>query len=259
LILAVRSVAKGKRVAQEFRAKYPNATIEVWELEMSDYDSVIAFSKRVAAEFDNNSSAVEAEPKEHQQRKKARLDIAVLNAGMTGATFTKDKKTGHCEVVQVNYLSTMLLSVLLMPVVRDEAGVNPGRLCIVGSGASHMAKLPNRHKRPFLASFDDPAVQPWEPAERYFASKALGMLFFVRLIDYLPSPDELVVNLVDPGYCKGTDLHRDAKGLMRIMLSATKELTGRPLEDGAWTYVDAAVVKGKESHGCFVMDWDIRP
>ncbi|KAF2243051.1 NAD(P)-binding protein [Trematosphaeria pertusa] len=28
---------------------------------------------------------------------------------------------------------------------------------------------------------------------------------------------------------------------------------------GAWMYVDAAVVKGAESHGCFVMDWSLCP
>jgi hypothetical protein len=31
------------------------------------------------------------------------------------------------------------------------------------------------------------------------------------------------------------------------------------VEVGSSTYVDAAVVKGKESHGCYVMDWKILP
>ncbi|KXX77079.1 WW domain-containing oxidoreductase, partial [Madurella mycetomatis] len=248
LILAVRSTDKGERVARELRAAYPRAEVDVWELEMADYDSVTRFALRVGEEFSNTRTDG-----------KKRLDIAVLNAGMARAEFTRNAKTGHCDVVQVNYLSTFLLAMLMMPVLRDRAGERPGRLSIVNSGGTYMAKLPNRGKKPFLASFDDLAVQPWDAGERYFSSKVLGMLFFVKLLEYLPPAEELVVNLVDPGYCKGTDLHRDATGLASAVVSLSKTLTARSLEDGAWTYVDAAVVKGKESHGCFVMDWEIRP
>ncbi|KAK4120925.1 NAD(P)-binding protein [Parathielavia appendiculata] len=254
LILAVRNLAKGEKAAAGLRAKHPRATVEVWELEMSDYDSVLAFAQRVDGEF---SSTAAAEAGGSTDRK--RLDIAVLNAGMVAAEFTRNRKTAHCEVVQVNYLSTFLLAMLLMPVMRDREGKNPGRLSIVNSGGVYAAKLPNRHKRPFLASFDDLAVQPWDAMERYFSTKILGMLFMVKLLDYLPSADELVMNLVDPGFCKGTELHREGKGLLGAVMSMAKSLTGRELEDGAWTYVDAAVVQGKESHGCFIMDWDIRP
>jgi NAD(P)-dependent dehydrogenase (short-subunit alcohol dehydrogenase family) len=162
-------------------------------------------------------------------------------------------------VVQVNYLGTFLLAMLLLPVLRDREAKRPGRLSIVGSGGVFAAKLPNRDKRPFLKSFDDLAVQPWDATERYFSSKVLGMLFFVRLMEHLPGADEVVVNIVDPGFCKGTELHREASGLVSAVMSISKALTGRSLVDGAWTYVDAAVVKGKESHGCFVMDWEIRP
>jgi hypothetical protein len=72
-------------------------------------------------------------------------------------------------------------------------------------------------------------------------------------------PKDVIANIVDPGYCKGSGLHRDAKGLMGLVLSLSKKLTGRTLDEGAWAYVDAAVVKGEESSGCFVMDWEIRP
>ncbi|KAK4101123.1 NAD(P)-binding protein [Parathielavia hyrcaniae] len=251
MILAVRNPAKGEKAAAELRAKHPRATVEVWELEMSEYDSILAFARRVDGEFSNTSSTAAGGKK--------RLDIAILNAGMVSTEFSLNKKTGHCEVVQVNYLSTFLLAILLLPVMRDREGKNAGRMSIVNSGGVYMAKLPNRHKRPFLASFDDLAVQPWDVMERYFSTKVLGMLFMVRLLDYLPPADEVVVNLVDPGLCKGTELHRDVKGLFSAIMATAKSLTARELEDGAWTYVDAAVAQGKESHGCFVMDWEICP
>lgn len=35
-------------------------------------------------------------------------------------------------------------------------------------------------------------------------------------------------------------------------------IMGRSVKAGASTYLDAAVVRGKESHGCFLMDWELR-
>ncbi|EON99393.1 putative short-chain dehydrogenase reductase family protein [Phaeoacremonium minimum UCRPA7] len=86
----------------------------------------------------------------------------------------------------------------------------------------------------------------------------LGHLFFVRMLEYL-NADDVIVNLVEPGMCKGSGLHRDISGGAGVFLDVYKSLTGRKPEDGAWTYVDAAVVKGKESHGSFCMDWEIHP
>jgi NAD(P)-dependent dehydrogenase (short-subunit alcohol dehydrogenase family) len=248
LILAVRSPEKGARVAAQFRSEFPSATIDVWPLEMTSYESVQALARRAAAEFSGGK----------------RLDIAILNAAIVRPKLNVVESTGHCDVIQVNYLSTVLLAILLLPVLRrkptsGKTASSPGRLTIVNSGTAYQAKLPNRNKRPFLASFDDP--KSWAAFEQYPASKALAHLFMVRLLDHLPAgiEDEVIVNLVDPGYCKGTGLHRDAKGIVAFMLELSKTLTARSLVDGAWTYIDAVVTKGKESHGCFVMDWEIRP
>lgn len=248
LILAVRSADKGERVAADFRREFPSAIVEVWSLEMTSYESILALVKRASTEFSNGK----------------RLDIAILNAAVVRTKLTVAESTGHCDVIQVNYLSTALLAILLLPILRhkgndDKAFSAPGRLTIVNSGTSYAARLPNRAKRPFLSSFDDPKT--WSSMEQYPASKALGHLFLLRLMDHLPQgfEDEVIVNLVDPGYCKGSALHRDAKGVVGFIIELSKTLTARSLPDGAWTYVDATVVKGKESHGCFVMDWEIFP
>ena len=67
------------------------------------------------------------------------------------------------------------------------------------------------------------------------------------------------MNLVESGMTKGTGLNRDV--LRVIALLATPMVAGisRSVRDGASTYLDAVLVKGKESHGCFIMDWEIRP
>ncbi|KAB5542962.1 hypothetical protein GE09DRAFT_1134084 [Coniochaeta sp. 2T2.1] len=206
---------------------------------MTSYDSILAFVKR--CETDLN-----------------RLDIAILNAGLMHLEFVKSE-TGHEEIMQVNYLSTFLLAILMLPACKAKApGGTPGRLTIVSSGTALFAKLPNRDMRPFLKSFDDTDKYSFHPPERYFNSKMLGHMFFVRLLKYL-NPEEVVVNLVEPGMVKGTGLHRDAKGMVGWVLAAWKGFWGRTLDDGAWAYIDAAVVKGRESHGCFLMDWRVHP
>ncbi|OKL57911.1 hypothetical protein UA08_06444 [Talaromyces atroroseus] len=239
LILAVRSVEKGKSVAEKFLLDYPTAKVEVWHLEMTSYNSIQAFCRRVQADL-------------------PRLDITILNAGAIKGEFGLCS-TGHEEVIQVNYLSTFLLAILMLPMAKDKAPLGtPGRLTIVSSGVALWAKMPNRNERPLLSSFDDTKVLPWDPVERYFSSKMLGHLFFVRMLEYL-NADDVIVNMVEPGMCKGSELHRDVTGGAGIFLDIYKGLTGRKPENGAWTYVDACVVKGKESHGCFCMDWKIHP
>lgn len=245
LIIAVRNLPKGESAATQLREAYPAAKVDVWPLEMASYPSIQAFVARVDSEL-------------------LRLDFAILNAGLMKPTFSVCAATGHEETIQVNFLSTFLLAILMLPLCKAKAPESqPGRLTIVSSGTALTAKFPNRSQRPLLASFDtvDPkglSGTTWDPTDRYFTSKMLGHLLFVRLLDFLRAED-VVVNLVEPGMCKSSDLHRDVGGPIGVFLEGWKNLCGRKPQDGAWTYVDAAVVKGPESHGCFLMDWEIHP
>ncbi|KAB8068898.1 hypothetical protein BDV29DRAFT_161945 [Aspergillus leporis] len=148
----------------------------------------------------------------------SRLDIIIiLIAGLGNLKFAVVPSTGHEEVMQVNYFSTVLLCILLLPVLKGKAAtISPGR----------------------LTSYDNPKTFDWN--EQYSASKLLAHMFLWKLVDYV-STDDVVVNLIDPGLVKGTDLQREASG------------------KGASTYLDAALVKGKESHGCYIMNWQFRP
>lgn len=51
----------------------------------------------------------------------SRLDIVILNARVFGSGFNIVPETGHENSVQVNYLSTMLLSILLLPVLKIKS------------------------------------------------------------------------------------------------------------------------------------------
>jgi NAD(P)-dependent dehydrogenase (short-subunit alcohol dehydrogenase family) len=238
LIIAVRSLKRGKDAASKLCLEFPKAKIEVWELEMSSYDSIQTFVRRVEKDL-------------------TRLDIAILNAGLVKSKFEIVESTSHEETIQVNYLSTVLLSILLLPSLKTKSTPSePGRLTIISSGTALFAKFPNRNQVPLLAFFDDKTK--WDADERYPSSKILGHYFMAKFADYV-DPKDVIVNLADPGLCKGSDLFREASGIQSIFWGIVKALFARTVEVGSSTYIDAAMVKGKESHGCYVMDWKILP
>jgi NAD(P)-dependent dehydrogenase (short-subunit alcohol dehydrogenase family) len=238
LVMAVRSTTKGESAAAKLRKQYPNAVISVWQLDMASYDSVRAFVARADLEL-------------------SRLDIAILNAGMGFGGFEIVSATGHEETIQVNYLSTMLLAILLLPVLKSKSPPgSPGRLTMSTAMLSITAKFANKNENPLLPSFDDKKY--FDSMDIYSTSKLLGQLFVWKLTDFV-SADDVVVNLVEPGFVKGTELHSDMSVAGRAFMKLFKATTARTVKVGASTYLDASILKGKESHGCVLMNWGIAP
>ena len=238
LIMGVRSITKGESAAAKLRGQYPDATISVWQLDMTSYDSIRAFATQVNNEL-------------------SRLDIAILNAGMGFKEFTIVPSTGHEETLQVNYLSTMLLAVLLLPILKNKSPTgSPGRLTISTAMLSITAKFSNKHEIPLLPSFDDKRF--FDLMDIYSTSKLLGQMFIWKLTDIVSAQD-VVVNLVEPGFVKGTELHSDRPAVTKLFMGLFKAAAARTVKVGASTYIDATVVKGKESHGCVLMNWQISP
>lgn len=239
LIITSRDQQRGDEAVQKLRAEHPAATVEAWVLDMCTYDSVQAFVKRADTQL-------------------SRLDIAILNAGRSRLKFNLIRDTGHEENVQVNYLSTMLLTILLLPVMKVRASPGrPGRISIVSSGTVLSSTFPNRSCVPVLLSFDDPKTCP-SGLEAYTTSKLLGHMFVYMLVEHV-SPDDVIVNLVDPGGTKGTGLGRDLPKAVQAVALPIAGWISRTVEDAAHTYLNAAISRGKESHGCFIMDAEIRP
>lgn len=240
LVVAVRSVEKGKAAATQLRLANPEAKIDVWVLDMESYDSIQAFVAKCNAEL-------------------PRIDYTILNAGLQPIIFNTVPSTGHEIAIQVNHISTALLTILLLPVLKAKASPNNiPRLTVINSLTTRLCKFPNRDQRPLLPSFDDPKITPWDPQERYGVSKLLSELFLVKLADIVKS-DDVIINMVDPGLTKGTGLSRDATGLMQIGAKVFFGIAGRPVDRGAATYVDGLLGHGKESHGCFLMNTEISP
>lgn len=240
LVMAVRSVSKGEAAAASFRQAYPDCKVEVWELDMLSYPSIQAFAERC--------------------KTLPKLDIAILNAGVGSGNESRiNSLTGHEETIQVNYLSTALLSLLLLPILATGPSSHPNepkRLTIVGSGTAYFAAFPNRNADPLLASFDVPFSGLSAGSERYSVSKLLVCILVHELSQHVPA-DKVIVNTVEPGLTAGTALHRDFTGAGKYIMAGMKKVSARSTEEAAWTYIDAAAVHGKESHGGMIMFWEV--
>ncbi|KAK8072971.1 short-chain dehydrogenase/reductase family protein [Apiospora saccharicola] len=230
LILAVRSRAKGDVAAEVLRHEFPHAQIEVWILDMEDPKSVSAFAVKCDQDL-------------------GRIDIVILNAGVQNKDAVVSAKTGNEQTFQVNYLSTVMLATLLLPILKAKAGPagKPARLTVVTSTTAYFADFD--HERPILLQF---GADKYDPTKWYAREKLLQMIF-VRNLSTLMDPDQVIINTVCPGLVGETEIWRtlNTKIILRYLFSAYFTLFGRSLAEGASTYVHAVVVAGRESHGGF--------
>jgi NAD(P)-dependent dehydrogenase (short-subunit alcohol dehydrogenase family) len=240
VILAVRNEAKGEAARQGLsrgRDLKPG-TIEVWKLDLSSYDSIIAFAERA--------------------KSLERLDLAILNAGIFKVSEVFHPTTGYEEDVQINYLSNMLLITLLLPILVDKKrSTTPGRIVLVNSDMSGWAKFEERSASPLLPAFKQKTAN-WDMSERYGTSKLLGQLFLVELTKRVAS-SIVTVTCCNPGMCYGTALSHEGPAIARGAFWVIQHIIGRSCSVGARTYVHAAVTLGEEAHGQYVEDRTLHP
>ncbi|KAI0483715.1 retinol dehydrogenase 12 [Xylaria cf. heliscus] len=240
LIIAVRSQSKGDKAAEGLRKEFPRANVSVWLLDMVSYKSIAAFAEKC--------------------KSLPRIDIVILNAGLTsGNAFVPVKDTGHETSFQVNYISTVLLTILLLPILKSKriAGSKPPVISVVTSDTAYWGSIETQG--PILAQLGK--AEEYVPFAWYEKAKLLQQFFVSKLAEEVSSGD-VIVNLANPGLCAGTAFGQDREGFSAIAIlffNLFKGLNARSAETGASTYVDAAVVKGEESHGSYVSDWAIRP
>lgn len=248
LILAVRNEKSGQAAAQKLLASRKDGPqkVEVWKLDLSEYSSVTAFVERVG-------------------QLEARPDIIVLNAGLLCAKPTINTSTGHDEDIQVNYLSTVLLLVLLLPILKKKpsaatATKNPvPHVSVVTSVMTHWAKFTERNTEPLLPAFDGEASPDWNMEERYSVSKLLALFFMSELIRRVPH-DVAVINAPAPGLCYGSGFMRQTAGTVSgFLIGVFYRVFGHSCIVGASQVVAAAVRAGPESHGQFMENGRLRP
>ncbi|KAI0132907.1 hypothetical protein BJ170DRAFT_719061 [Xylariales sp. AK1849] len=222
LILAVRSIEKGEEAASPLRKLYSTAKIDVWYLDMDSYESIRAFARKCAT--------------------LPRLDMAILSAGIMNVELEVNSSTGHEEMFQVNYLSTALLALVLLPILKRKtpSGAS-GRLTLVASGAALIAKLELLYGQEEI---------------RY--DQGVGIDAHAQL-SKMTKAEDTVINVVDPTFTPGTSFFRNLPFFLRLFAWPLTKLLGTSVNNAAWRYIDAAVSRGKESHGSFVSDWELHP
>lgn len=239
LIMAVRDEKKGEVARETLTAAKSSASqsIEVWKLDYASYDSVVAFARRA-------------------EGLQPRLNIAVLNAGVNRGSFALNPETGHEEDVQTNYLSTVLLTLLLLRTFKQSSSASPsqapGRIVIVSSDTAAWASFAEKDQDPLLPAFDDETR--FSTFDRYATTKLLGQLFVTELARRMPATTA-IVNLANPGLCHGSALNRE-QGLPALIFM---RLLGRSAAVGARSLVSAATEQDARSHGQYIEDCVIRP
>ncbi|KAI1102703.1 NAD(P)-binding protein [Jackrogersella minutella] len=240
LIMAVRSQTRGDAAAAKLRKEFPDLTVSVWLVDMESYDSITAFVRRCGT--------------------LPRIDIVLLNAGLRTDSFQLHKSTRHEQGFQVNYLSTCLLAILLLPVLKSKRsplpGTQPPHLSIVTSDTAYWA--PPFKAGPILPQFDVP--EEFEPMKTYPRSKLLQHIFVSKLAEYV-NADDVIINTSNPGLCKGTEFGSNAtmSTIGYAIFWVFQTVNARTVEAGTSAILDAVVAKGKESHGSYVSDWTIQP
>ncbi|KAF4447748.1 hypothetical protein F53441_8767 [Fusarium austroafricanum] len=238
LIIAVRNQTRGDAAAQKLRKDFPRAKIEVSIVDMASYKSIQNFVKWC-----------ETLP---------RLDIAILNAGLSRPAFERSDESKHEMTSQINYLSTALLAILLVPVLKTKCGTSgPAHLAVVGSDTSYWAEWTGTSDSVWSV-VDDPSG--WSSNGAYATSKLLLIMFVGKVSEYV-SPEEVIVNFPNPGACRGTEFGSGGKRsvIEQFYMAIAKPIVGRAVSTGARSYIDAVAVKGKESHGSFVGEGRIKP
>ncbi|TVY39467.1 Short chain dehydrogenase [Lachnellula occidentalis] len=221
LILACRSPEKGETARQEILASSRLSSpgkVYVWQLDMAEHSSVLAFGKRI-----NNLT---------------RLDSFIANAGIDAAQFVRAE--GHESTLTVNVISTLLVAMLVISRLREsskELG-KPSHLVFTGSVVHVNAKhshLCKPKQGQMFKNLDDENMA--DMANRYPLSKLVLLLGFRKLAEEIsrsepePGQTSVISNFVHPGYCK-TDLFKSNDGGIggRLLLLLSVDLLKRVVE-----------------------------
>ncbi|CAN8106109.1 unnamed protein product [Discula destructiva] len=235
LIIAVRSMEKGRAAQAKLQAAVGRTleadAIEIWTLDLSIYSSVVEFAER--------SKGLQ------------RLDIVILNVGIYPATQNFNETTKHDEMIQVNYLSTALLAILLLPVCKSKKESQSTRMTFVSSEVASWTNFSEKKERPLLAALDKPGN--FSLLDCMMVSKLLGQFFVAKLATLVPQ-SVAVINAVSPAGVHDTGFNREhEKGVAQAIGKWIQRRIYYTSEIGARIVVDAAVSSkhGKESHGQF--------
>lgn len=137
VIMAVRSIEKGEEAKTDIEESTKKKDVlEVWKCDLASYASVLAFVARL-----------ENEP---------RLDAVIANASVATGIF--ELAEDNESTITINVISTFLLVLLLLPIMRTSASrwnTEPA-ITIVGSGIHSWINFPEWEESDVLGFMNDP-------------------------------------------------------------------------------------------------------
>jgi len=238
VVLGVRTLSKGEAAAADIVRTCDTSAdrVAVWQLNMSDHDSIKAFAER-ASTLD-------------------RLDAVILNAGVLSMKWSE---IGGVEShIAVNVIGTVLLELLLLPTLQRSAKTTgqPGRMTVVGSDLMYVAQPEDlQTEGPVLEKLNTKGEI--DIGSYYRLSKLLVFYANRRIADEHPVSNQsnVIMTVVTPGACV-SDIFRDDMALaQRVGMAIGMKLLARTTEVGGRTLVNAIKPKmDPGAHGKFVMD-----
>ncbi|KAF5602431.1 short-chain dehydrogenase [Fusarium subglutinans] len=238
VIMGVRDERRGESVRQNLiqEGNLDDDMAQVWKLDLSSYQSIIAFAA--------NAKSLDS------------LNIAILNAGIYKVS-EAFSSTGYEEGIQINYLSNILLLISLLPIIKKNAPAGEtGHICLVSSDTAAWAKFKERTSATLLTAFKKP-MKTWDMGERYGTTKLLGQLFLTALSKRVSS---VTLSCANPGLCGGSsDLAREATGILRLAHKMQCLVLSRTCAVGARTIVHSVTTLHRHAHGHYVEGDKIQP
>ncbi|KAK6211609.1 short-chain dehydrogenase [Colletotrichum tabaci] len=231
VVLAVRSTDKGEAARTDIELTTGRRdVVEVWPLDQSSFDSVKEFAARAD--------------------QLPRLDYVVLNAGV--ATSKRVDAEGWESQVTVNVLSTFLLSLKVLPVLRRTGkthNVTP-KIVIVSSDASQMAKFRERNAEDIYKALNTNKSL----TDRYSTTKLMQVMLARQMAIAADASGKgrVQVTTLNPGLCS-TALFRNIPFPLTLVVKVGLKLLARSAEVGSRCLM-AAAFAGEEAHGRYMSD-----
>ncbi|KAF5503312.1 short-chain dehydrogenase [Colletotrichum asianum] len=231
VILAVRSTDKGEAAKTDIELTTGRRDVlEVWPLDQASFDSVKEFAARAD--------------------KLPRLDYVVLNASI--ATSKRTEAEGWESQVTVNVLSTFLLGLKLLPVLRRTGttfNVTP-KIVITASDASQMAKFHERNDEDIYKALNVNKSL----TDRYNTTKLMQIIIArqMAIAADASGKGKVQVTTLNPGLC-ATALFRNVPFPLTVVVKVGLKLFARSAEVGSRTIM-AGAFAGEEAHGRYMSD-----
>ncbi len=217
VIMASRDESNATNAIEKILAINKKATLEFCYVNLNSLDLVNDLANNVIKNYQN-------------------LQILVNNAGINDNPFAVTKD-GFEETFQVNYLSHVLLTNKLLPMIET----NKGRIVHVTSYGHHNAIYDL--KSPLWQSVGETTIPEYDGIQTYFNSKLANLLFHYELSNRLELNDSGAISIaVHPGSTKTNMLKRNSyANLKHTFFQIGETLLGQKAEEGAMPTLHACL------------------